>query len=108
MYFNIAISIHAVLWDRDNLYMQDLRRDLYFNPRGPLGPRRVLSRFPSASITYFNPRGPLGPRRRFFSAIIRRRNYFNPRGPLGPRLNMVGGYAMIDGFQSTRSSGTAT
>ena len=40
MYFNIAISIHAVLWDRDNLYMQDLRRDLYFNPRGPLGPRR--------------------------------------------------------------------
>ena len=35
------ISIHAVLWDRDLSTISKRSRLTYFNPRGPLGPRRI-------------------------------------------------------------------
>ena len=37
---DIAISIHAVLWDRDGAIVFKYGNSYDFNPRGPLGPRR--------------------------------------------------------------------
>ena len=77
---------------------------LYFNPRGPCGPRPGLCRRGAGESDisilavladrdllsgllrhscrrYFNPRGPCGPRRNAPG-----RPDFNPRGPCGPRL----------------------
>ena len=80
----------------------------YFNPRGPLGPRRRTD-WADWGWEGFNPRGPLGPRRHrqaknvieeIIHAVLWDRDrkskivsmlvgYFNPRGPLGPRRYSV-------------------
>ena len=87
-----GISILAVLADRDNFSvkaneMQEIfqssrslrtatasgaagnRHPMYFNPRGPCGPRRRRGP-PGRRCGYFNPRGPCGPRRRLGAPLV--------------------------------------
>ena len=101
------ISILAVLADRDLFLSMIPPSPVYFNPRGPCGPRQVGdgSYLPMSPIsilavladrdgetsanhtrqTYFNPRGPCGPRPNISAEIVFLSTYFNPRGPYGPR-----------------------
>ena len=55
------ISILAVLADRDNNLSGGFPAALYFNPRGPCGPR-LSTGSGEKYIKDFNPRGPCGPR----------------------------------------------
>ena len=102
----VLISILAVLADRDPFKVTERKEDVYFNPRGPCGPRQgevelvagVVLFQSSRSLrtatgpvragggcqVYFNPRGPCGPRQTTTSTPCATA-HFNPRGPCGPR-----------------------
>ena len=60
---------------------------LYFNPRGPLGPRRgnVPSVLMDAWISIHAVLWDRDTQKRYRLDFVR---YFNPRGPLGPRHNL--------------------
>ncbi len=124
------ISIHAVLWDRDASSPPQRFAIRNFNPRGPLGPRRVLKAH-VATVSEISIHAVLWDRDLSVTSRSRRNEDFNPRGPLGPRRRVLCGDLIlrkisihavlwdrdITGarlnfkliiFQSTRSSGTAT
>ena len=80
------ISILAVLADRDVASQWHQPPTMYFNPRGPCGPRPGCRAACPNRARDFNPRGPCGPRRQYYT-------YYN-----SPSLQ----------FQSSRSLRTAT
>ena len=102
---------------------------LYFNPQGPRGPRRIdfvplwlakifQSTRPSRASTqprrvdgmvmrYFNPQGPRGPRLHTLRFQIHFR-HFNPQGPRGPRRHDGEKGNLLMEFQSTRPSRAST
>ena len=80
---------------------------MYFNPRGPCGPRLPTDLQLGFHRIYFNPRGPCGPRPHKVGWQPGR-GYFNPRGPCGPRHKCVSPKVWADVFQSSRSLRTAT
>ena len=105
----VLISILAVLADRDGLLRPGINSSslfqssrslrtatnisaeivflsMYFNPRGPCGPRRLWQKGRWQNHIYFNPRGPCGPRPAAPLTAPTEGSYFNPRGPCGPRL----------------------
>ena len=97
--------------------------ELYFNPQGPYGPRRLLTLYIPDSMKisihkaltgldwrrkmgynrnrHFNPQGPYGPRPRPLSASVIQL-HFNPQGPYGPRRRRVARMPTLYLFQSTR------
>ena len=102
------ISILAVLADRDSETGSNFNDTvMYFNPRGPCGPRPAAPLTAPTDGSYFNPRGPCGPRppRRGGPSPCR---YFNPRGPCGPRPPASPSGGPRRRFQSSRSLRTAT
>ena len=79
-----------------------------FNPRIPLGMRRIRADSDNLLDADFNPRIPLGMRRKKHG---RRKDIyanFNPRIPLGMRLYIIKTYSNLETFQSTHPIRDAT